>query len=122
MHLLIGRHPRRWIFLLLSTLDRRPSTLEMLDESLKRIGPPIEHEIVCKRPLVRRDLDVRLNVRRIDDRHVEPCFHAVMQEHRVEHRTRFERQTEADVRDAKAGEDAGQLAFDEADAFDRLDG
>ena len=98
-----------------------PAVIEVLDEPLQRVGPAVEHQIVRQRALVGRDLGVRLHVRRIHDRHVEPRFHAVMQEDGVQHRARFRREAEAHVRHAEAREDARQLALDEANALDRLD-
>ncbi len=110
-----GPRPRR------RALRRAAARLEMLDESLQCVGPAIEHQIIRQRALVARNLGVRLHVRRVHDRHVEPGLDAVMQEHRVQHGARRRRETEAHVRDAQTGEDAGQLALDETNSFDRLD-
>ena len=70
-----------------SVAPRRRSrrAVEVLDEALQRVRPAVEHEIVGERALLRADLGVRLHVRRIHDRHVEPRLDAVMQEHGVEH-------------------------------------
>ena len=80
--LLIRRHRRRRILLLgAARSPRSAARVEMLDEPLQRVGPAIEHQIVGQRALVAGNLGVRLHVRRIHDRHVEPRLDAVVQEH-----------------------------------------
>ncbi len=71
--------------------------LEVLDESLERVGAAVEHEIVRQRPRLVVDLGVGLHVRGVDDGHVEPGLHAVMQEHGIEHGARGGGEAEAHV-------------------------
>ena len=68
------------------------------------------------------DLGVRRDLLRMDERAVEAGLDAVMQEHRVERRARGRLEPERDVGDAERRQHAGQLALDQPDAFDRLDG
>src|SRR6266480_6965987 len=90
----------------------------MLDEALERISSLIEHEIVGELTLLLRDLGVRADVRRVDDRRIEACLHAVVQEHRIENAASFRSQAKTHVGDAEYGRDTRQLALDKSDALD----
>ncbi len=100
----------------------RAEGLEVLDEALRRVLAPVEDEIVGEFALIRVDLRVGRDVRRIDHRQVEARFDRVVQEHGVEHGAGCFAEAEGDVRDPERCLAGGQLAFDRADAFERLDG
>ena len=96
--------------------------VEVLDQPRQRVRPAVEDQVVGELALLGRDLHVGHGVRRVDHRHVEPGLHAVVQEDRVEHGAGARREAEGDVRDAERRQHAGQLALDQPDALDRLDG
>ncbi len=60
--------------------------LEVADEPLERVLAAVEDEVVGQLALVLGDLAVGRDVVRVDHRQVEPGLHAVVEEHRVEHR------------------------------------
>ncbi len=83
--LLLRRHSGGRIFL----LDLRRGTAatnvrEVLDEALQGSRSFVEDQIVGHLALFRRNLRVGPDMRRIDDRRVEPRLHAVVEEYRVE--------------------------------------
>ena len=61
-------------------------------------------------------------MRRVDDRHIQPGLHAVIEHDRVQHRAGLRRKAKGQVADAQRGQHTGQVLLDQADAFDGLDG
>jgi len=57
----------------------------------------------------------------VHDRRVEAGFHALVEEHRVEHLAGGRVEAERDVGEPEDGRDARQLALDRTDALDGLD-
>ncbi len=116
---LLRRHPHGGIFLLRARVlllgGRKP-----FDEALECVGALVEHQIVGQRALLGADLRVGGDVRRVHDRRVEARFHAMVQEHRVEHVARDRIESEAHIGHAKDREHAGQFALDETNALDGL--
>ncbi len=120
----VGFHPLGRVRPLRAPPRARRAVLlaEMIDEQLQGIGATVEDKILRQRALALRHFGVGRDVRRVDDRRVEPRLHAVVQEHGVEHRACLGLESEAHVRHPEDGEHSRQLAPDQADPFDRLDG
>ena len=116
---LLGLHARGRVGLLL--LGHLALGLEVGDEQLERVLPPVEDEVVGEPALGLVDLAVRRDVVRVDHRQVEPGLHAVMQEHGVEHRAGGLRHAEAHVRHAQRRLHARDLRLHAADALDGRD-
>ena len=71
--------------------------------------------------LVRGDIRVGRDLARVDNRHVQPRLHTVVQEDRIKDPAGGGRQPEGDVAHPQRGERAGQaLALNKADALERL--
>jgi hypothetical protein len=100
----------------------RRFALEMFDEARQRIGSPIINEVVTKLANRRIDLEVRNDFFGMDERAIQACLDAMMQEDRVQRGASVGPQAERNVGDPKRGERALQLALDEANSLDRFDG
>ena len=87
----------------------------------ERVLSPIEDQVVGELALLGVDLRVRRDVCRVDDRHIQPRLHAVMEEHGIEHGPRMGSKPEGNVGDSEARQDAGQLGLDARQPFDRVD-
>ena len=68
------------------------------------------------------DFGVRGDVRRVDDGHIQPGLHGVVQHDAVQHRAGPGAQAKGDIAHPQRGQHARQFALDQADAFQRLDG
>ncbi|CAB5035566.1 unannotated protein [freshwater metagenome] len=94
---------------------------KVVDEKFERVFAAVEDEIIGQGAFLVGDLAVRGDVVGVDHRQVEAGVNAMVEEDRVEYGAGAGGDAERDVRDSKRGLDAGDLSFDPADAFDRLD-
>ena len=94
---------------------------EVLDIALERIGRRLKIRSSASSLLVSGDLGIGRDVGGIDDRHIEPGLHAVVEHDRVQHRAGLRGKAKGDVAHAERGQHAGQVLLDQPDAFDRLD-
>ena len=85
-----------------------------------RVLAAVPDQVFGQLALLLRDGGIAHHGLGVDDGHVQPGLHAVVQEHRVEHFAPRRREAEGDVGDAEDGLGPGQRLFDEADALDRL--
>ena len=81
----------------------------------------VPHEVECDLAAIIRHRRERHDLGGVDDRRVQPGLDRLVQEHRVEHRTRGGVEPERDVRDAERGVDAGVFRRDLPDRLDGLD-
>ena len=89
-------------------------------EPRQRIFAAVIDQILGQCPMLRIDLGVRRQMDGIDDRQVETRLDAVVQERRVQHPARGQRNAERDVRQPEQCQNAWQLGLDAPDALDGL--
>ncbi len=85
----------------------RRDAFEVGNEVGQRLWCGVEDQRLRHLALVGGDLGVRFDVRRVDDRQVQPCLHGMVEEDRVKHRACVALQAEGEVGNAQDGVDAG---------------
>src|SRR5579875_2533886 len=96
--------------------------LEMLDQSLQRIGSPVENQIVAKLSFASVELRIRPDLFGVNQSHIEPGFDAVVEHHGIQRGPRSRLEPETHVTHAERREDARDPRLDELDPLDRFDG
>ncbi len=85
------------------------------------VAPPVVDEVETDLPVGGVDLVQRRDPSGVDDRGVETCGDALVEEHGVQHLAGRGREAERDVRDPEHGVHPRELPFDRLDRLDRLD-
>ena len=117
---LLRRHLDGWVYRR-GGFCLRAERIEVCNVALQRIWAAVEDQIFGQLALLIGDIGIRRDVRRVDNGHIQPGLHRVVQHHRVKHGPGMRGQSKRQIAHPQRGQHARQLALDQADALDRLD-
>ena len=121
MQAFLRRHPFGRVGLSTAFSRLRRDILEMLDKKLQGIRAAVEDQVFGQLAFFLRNFGIRRDMRRVDNRHIQPGLHGMVKHDAVQHRASRRRQPKRHVAHAQGSQDAWQFTLDQADALDRLD-
>ena len=99
-------------------------TLERRQQKLQRVvvvGGLVEDDVATQRDVLGLDAGERKDLAGVNDCGIEPCLHAFVEEHTVQHLARSRVDSETHVGKSHHREGSGNLLLDASDALDALD-